>query len=213
MNGVIFDIDGTIVDSFDFDSACYREAVAAVLGDVSVRDDWSKYEHVTDAGILRQICLENGLEFDCAKRVRAKFGDLVAEHLHAKPSACVEIPGSLAFFERLQGDKDFRLGFATGGWHHAALLKLNHVGVRHTGVPIFSSDNHHDRTEIMRMCRDALSRSTENIIYIGDGEWDLEATRVLGWKFIGIGPRLKNKCPVWVPDFTSPGLLPLIKTL
>ena len=38
-------------------------------------------------------------------------------------------------------------------------------------------------------------------MYVGDGEWDLEAAAKLRWGFIGIGDRLKGKTDVWIEDF------------
>lgn len=71
---VIFDIDGTLVDSVAFDARAYVAAVGDVLGNVSLRADWS-YGHVTDSGILRQICEENRLDVaQYEQSVKARFG-------------------------------------------------------------------------------------------------------------------------------------------
>jgi hypothetical protein len=32
----------------------------------------------------------------------------------------------------------------------------------------------------------------ERIVYLGDGSWDLKEAHVLGYEFIGIGPRVKS---------------------
>ena len=56
---VIFDIDGTLVESSGFEDDLYVAAVRDVLGDVCIRKSWSTYRHVTDTGILRQIMEEN----------------------------------------------------------------------------------------------------------------------------------------------------------
>ena len=48
-----------------------------------------------------------------------------------------------------------------------------------------------------------LGNCFHRIVYIGDAEWDMQATHKLGWYFIGIGPRLKGKCEFWVEDFSS----------
>lgn len=54
MNLVMFDIDGTLVESYDFDASCFVQAVQNVL-DICIDTDWSKYVHVTDSGILDEI--------------------------------------------------------------------------------------------------------------------------------------------------------------
>ncbi len=58
---VIFDIDGTLVDSSSFDGQLYIAAIRDVLGDVSMRADLHEYPNHTDTGILMEICKENGL--------------------------------------------------------------------------------------------------------------------------------------------------------
>ncbi len=52
---VIFDIDGTLVESSGFEDDVYISAIGDVLGDVCIRQEWSTYRHVTDTGVLRQI--------------------------------------------------------------------------------------------------------------------------------------------------------------
>ena len=70
---VIFDIDGTLVESSRFEDDLYVAAVRDVLGDVCIRERWSTYRHVTDTGILRQIMEENRIQ-----------GEDIMEMLHAR---------------------------------------------------------------------------------------------------------------------------------
>ncbi len=213
MQGVIFDIDGTLVESFDFDGECYRQAVVEVMGDVSFRSDWGDYPFVTDEGILRQICSDNALVFEHSRDVRSRFGQLVAKRLSLDPTSCTATPGACALVERLRVDPNFQIGFATGGWCHTAHLKLDHVGISHARIPCRSSDDSYDRIAIMESCRAAIECSPDDVVYVGDGEWDMRATKALGWRFIGIGSRLKNQSPVWIPDFESCDFQALIGSL
>jgi len=75
---VIFDVDGTLIDSNEFDSRLYTTAIRDVLGnDVLIRPRWIDYRHVTDAGILRELCGENGIDpASCEARVRTRFGEI-----------------------------------------------------------------------------------------------------------------------------------------
>ena len=82
MIATIFDIDGTLVESFGFDDACYISAIREVLGDVYIHNDWSKYKNVTDTGSLRQIMEENKIqEMGQVEEVRTKFGELIRQYL------------------------------------------------------------------------------------------------------------------------------------
>jgi phosphoglycolate phosphatase-like HAD superfamily hydrolase len=80
---VIFDLDGTLVDTDAFDGALYIETVREVVGDVDVDDSWRRCRNVTDAGVLAQILEESGLsDADHLKvRVRDVFGSKIQRHL------------------------------------------------------------------------------------------------------------------------------------
>ncbi len=81
-------------------------------------------------------------------------------------------------------------GIATGGWEHSARLKLKLSGLERFGLPLASSDDAVKRADIMRIAaRRTLARAAmENMVftYVGDGVWDLQASRELDWAFIGI---------------------------
>ena len=189
---LIFDIDGTLVSSNEFDDRLYRMAILDVLGDVQLRDVLTDYEHVSDSGILRAICRENNMDSAIfAPRIRHRFGELVSMHLSAE--ACAAIPGALSLWNSLCTDARFVLGVATGGWSHTARMKLVAAGYPIEGIALASSDDSHERTQIMQRCR-ALLPPTATTVYIGDGEWDLAAAENLGWRFIGVGNRLRGKC-------------------
>lgn len=51
----MFDIDGTLTESFALDSSAFLDALRDVFGFDDVCDDWAKYQHVTDAGILAEV--------------------------------------------------------------------------------------------------------------------------------------------------------------
>jgi phosphoglycolate phosphatase-like HAD superfamily hydrolase len=199
---IIFDIDGTLVDTAAFEDRLYRTALRETLGDVRIRADWGDYEHVTDRGILRDVCQDNRLDqADIEQRVRTRFGELVSKHLRGT-NTCHGIAGALAFWRALRADPAFEIGIATGGWGHTARMKLNAAGFDCDGIPMATSDDSHERTAIMKHCRAMLDPSISTV-YVGDGEWDLVAAERLGWRFIGVGERLSVKCPHWIRDFHS----------
>lgn len=197
---VIFDIDGTLVDTDGFEGRLYWAAVRETLGDIQIRGDWREYVHVTDIGILRDVCLDNQLEVSgMEQRVRTRFGELVSDHLR-QPGSCAAITGALAFWKTLRADPALEIGIATGGWGHTARMKLDSAGYEYADIPLVTSDDGHERIAIMNHCRAMLAPSIPTV-YVGDGEWDLIAAERLGWEFIGVGERLRGKCERWVPDF------------
>jgi phosphoglycolate phosphatase-like HAD superfamily hydrolase len=203
MIGVVFDIDGTLIDSYDLDERLYRRAVLSETPAVKFRNSWREYRYSTDSGILMEILEEFNLPFNqYYESVRRRFGELVKDHLknggHCKP-----IPGAVSLLKDLSERPDIRIGVATGGWGHTARMKLEGAGFSELSFPMSSSDDAHSRTEIMEICASRMEFPIERFIYVGDAEWDLLAAKELGWGFIGVGERMKGKCDIRVPDFLN----------
>ena len=202
----IFDIDGTLVESSGFEDELYVAAVRDILGDVCIRKTWNTYRHVTDTGILRQIMEDNRIrDEDLVREVREKFGGRIGQYFR-DGGRCDPTIGAIDLIDELRAAPGFAVGFATGGWGHTARMKLEHAGFNPDQAVLASSDDGHERTVIMRKCLDALDakgNSFQQIVYVGDAEWDVRATRELGWHFIGVGPRLKDRCEFWVEDFSQ----------
>ncbi len=203
MINVIFDVDGTLVDSYELDAELFCQAIAEVLGQARIREDWAEYTHVTDSGILAQIFQDNGIAPgpDLEEAVRARFCQLVSTALATQP--CAPVPGAAATIRGLHQKSDVAVGVATGGWSHTARAKLHAAGFETTSWILASSDDHAERTEIMCTCLARLPEPDAPTVYIGDGEWDQIACSNLGWLFVGIGPRLQGKTPIWIKDFAS----------
>ena len=201
---IVFDVDGTLIDSDGFDVACFVEAVREVLGNVVLQDDWRLYRHATDAGILSQILEENGLASSPAlvAEVRDAFGVRVKKYLEAG-GACEAVLGAREAVARLR-EQGMRVGVATGGWSHTAWMKLDRAGIPCDGLPLASSDDSLDRVKIMGESLRRLGGDPGRAIYVGNGDWDRRATLEAGWAFIGIGPLLKGRCGTWVADFLDP---------
>jgi phosphoglycolate phosphatase-like HAD superfamily hydrolase len=191
MHLVMFDIDGTLVDSAGFETALYVDAVRSVLG-TEIDRDWNHYEHVSDSGILEEVLRrarrDSELE-ELTVRVQQRFSSLIRQRLQRSPSSVREIAGAKRLVERLLESPNVRVGIATGGWAPTALLKLAHVGIGTERLGFASSSDARARTDIMRLAAEramggeAFSRAT----YFGDGAWDLRASAALGYDFVAVG--------------------------
>jgi len=201
MNAVIFDIDGTLIESMDFDTALYIKAVKNILGALIIHYDWNYYRKVTDSGILSEILKENGYDDPVPNisAVRSEFGKLMTEYLHGHHVEA--LPGAVHLLQRMKSDSGFAVGIATGGWGHTARLKLAAAGLDIHGIPLCSSDDSYEREGIMEKCLSMMGSGFDAIYYVGDAEWDIAATHRLGWEFIGIGQIVQAKCKKWVIDF------------
>ena len=192
-DAVIFDLDGTLLDSAAMDEALYKEAVEAVLGSVRFRDGLGEYDDVSDTGILLQTFAHHDLEpaDDLIGRVKHQFVQLLREFVQ-REGPFREIPGAGQVMDCLRESPRHRVAIATGGWLESARLKLETAGLNRPDVPLATSDDAVRRTDIMQAALRALGGECASVTYFGDGEWDRQACVRLGWRFRAVGPVLNG---------------------
>jgi len=193
MYHVMFDIDGTLVQSNDFDSKCFVDAVKEVIG-ISLDGNWSKYKHVTDSGILNEIIISHGLQEQEQKihnSVKEIFVSKIETHL--QQSSISQIEGASTFLSQLRQRSNVSISIATGGWLESAMLKLQYANIDFEDIPIGSSNDHFSRTEIMKLAhKKMIGDSKHPISYFGDGSWDKKACENLGYNFIAVGKGVEH---------------------
>lgn len=191
MHAVIFDIDGTLLDSTAVDDEIFHGALHHVLGPIKFRDSLAEYEFVSDSGILQQVIVDSDLLHlpDPTDKVIAAFVDGLSEHFSAN-GAFPEIPGARSFLASLQSSQDHYVAIATGGWSASARLKLETAEFDLDDIHVSTADVNPDRTEIMRAALDRPEQEYNSITYYGDGIWDRDACEKLGWDFVPVGPKL-----------------------
>jgi phosphoglycolate phosphatase-like HAD superfamily hydrolase len=192
---VVFDVDGTLVQSVSLDTELYDRAFLETFGVRLPSTDWSTYENATDSGIVREAVSRLGLPRERIRDMRQRFIDLVSQLPALEPVAGVH-----ALLRELRR-RDVRLGIATGGWAPASRYKLNAAHVDVSGLPLVGSDDFFRREDILRTVIERVGGGGE-VTYVGDGPWDAAASKNLGIGFIGIcrdgqlGPRA-------IPDFAD----------
>jgi len=187
MHAVVFDIDGTLLDSVSVHRALDIAAVEKVLGKVRIRENWNEYEHVSDSGTLEQILRDNALRRD--SNVIAAIKNAFVEALRGHIEECgpfKEIPGALEFVRGISEASGRRFGYATGSWAASALLKLESAGFPVQGVPLSSGDDSPRRRAIMENALRQLG-PCDAVTYYGDGKWDREGALSLNWHFVPVG--------------------------
>jgi phosphoglycolate phosphatase-like HAD superfamily hydrolase len=195
MHLIMFDLDGTLVDSNPIDSDCYLQALVDVFGfDLSTIDrDWGNYPHVTDVGILQTLCqteLGRAPTPDEVSRYQQRF--LALLHIEIGKQPLQSIAGASEILAQLSSDPHYAIALATGAWGKTARLKLQVTGLDRLISTTACADDAYARVEIMRC---AYNRSIsayqqsqfESVTYIGDGVWDGIAAKDLDYHFIGIG--------------------------
>ena len=195
MQLVMFDIDGTLVDSSGFDGELFARAVRDVLG-VEVDRTWQSYRNVTDSGILGEVIARHEIDSETAPSdVKHRFIELVGDYLCDSGNTVQEIPGAGALLSRLQATPGFSLAIATGGWRETAEMKLAHVGIEAGHIPLATSSDAEARADIMRRAErlagtgQPFARRT----YFGDRLWDRNASAELGYSFIAVGDRVEHQ--------------------
>ena len=195
MNLIVFDIDGTLTDSTTVDGNCFVQAVSEVFGFEDIDQNWANYRHVTDSGILSQLCTEQLKRLptlDEQERVERRFVTLLSEQFESQPGVhCKPTVGASLLLSRLtEASSPWKVAIATGGWKRSAELKLHQAGLDLSGIPTATASDAENRIDIMKL---AISRAgvsdwkSVRKLYVGDGVWDLKASRELGIGFVGIG--------------------------
>lgn len=191
MPHIIFDIDGTLTQSMQLDDICFVRALAEVWDFHDVDTDWSKYKHVTDAGLLHELHETRTGRPPTTGELHAfrdHFLALLAQMLAENPIA--PITGAPAILAHLTAQTDYGVSLATGAWGASASLKMRSAGMRFEDHPAASSDDAPDRVTIMQLSRQRAAARfghREQVVYVGDGLWDARACQALGWPFLGIG--------------------------
>ncbi|ADK84992.1 Haloacid dehalogenase domain protein hydrolase [Desulfarculus baarsii DSM 2075] len=188
MHLVMFDIDGTLVQSTGFDSDCFQSSVRDVLG-THIDPNWGRYTHVTDDGVLGQILDEHNVR-EGRERIFGSVKELFIQRIanHIAEHGVRPVPGAREFLAALAARDDVRLALATGGWLQTAELKLRAAAIDYAEIPIATSDDHYSRVKIMETaalrggCGQCVSKT-----YFGDADWDMKASAKLGYNFVLVG--------------------------
>ena len=212
----IFDVDGTLVQSYELEGECFVAAFHDAFGIGDIDTDWGRYDHVTDPGIAAQIIRERrGREpgADELVRLQSAFQVRLAEAA-GRADAFAPVPGAAGLLTALRARPGWTLALATGGWRNAARLKIGRAGLDLDDVPAAHGEDGPSRHAIVTA---AIARAKEHAgvddfagsVCIGDGVWDVHTATDLGLPCIGIGsgPRAERLASAGAfrvfPDFTD----------
>ncbi|WP_325894608.1 HAD family hydrolase [Grimontia sp. NTOU-MAR1] len=193
MKHIMFDIDGTLIQSYDFDEKCFMDAVHEVTG-IAIKNDWEAYPHVTDRGILQTFIERQAPQYsleELENRVKPVFIRNIEQTI--KESPAVEVKGAKRFLMHVLKNNDYIVSVATGGWRETARLKLQSAGFDTDNLIIASSNDHHARIEIMAIAQAEADPSKGlPITYFGDAIWDVKACAASGVNLVIVGERVDH---------------------
>ncbi len=210
----ILDLDGTLMPSAEIDNQCFWQAVFECYNLHDAPPNLHGFTHVTDSGILNEWCpriIGREATREETARIRQRFLQLLQTAASRQPELFSPIDGVENWLQAVADSPHVFAGIATGGWDHSARLKLSLSGLDRFELPLASSDNAIARTKIMQVAARRVQQAhlLEDVLisYVGDGIWDLQASRSLEWDFIGIASgdqaqRLREAGAEYIrPDF------------
>jgi phosphoglycolate phosphatase len=195
MRLVLFDIDGTLLNSAGLGRASMRLALGAIFG--SPGNPAYRYDGKTDKQIVRDVMR---LEGHSDYHIDARMDELIATYLEGLREGAKSgkfdvrpLDGVLDLLDALEPRKDVILGLLTGNVETGARTKLKAAGIDpdRFRVNAFGSDHEH-RPELPAV---AQRRASEQLgleivggrmVVIGDTPADIECGRSLGAKAIGV---------------------------
>lgn len=197
MNLVIFDIDGTVVNSVEADDSCFIQTFIDLYQIDLTGVDWNDFEHVTDSGLTHSIFQKN-FGVSPTKSDFNKIQDHFFNLISLRGDEFQEILGASKFINLLGQSPNTVVAFATGGWRKSACIKLQALNLTADNIVLRSADDHFKRTEITQLAIDASKKAHgvkefESVTYFGDGLWDLRAAHELGIAFVGLDSKGDNK--------------------
>ena len=194
---ILFDVDGTLVDT----AGAGRKAVERAFAEVFGADDLDgaagvAYAGRTDPVILEAIAEALGVATDvfCSSRsiLEASFVREIQSEMRRPDPRRRALPGVTALLQTLEPMAGVHLGLLTGNMEAGARAKLEPFGLnRFFPSGGFASD-HADRREIARIARDRLSELSgidfdpAHVTVVGDTEHDVDCARANGFRAVAV---------------------------
>jgi phosphoglycolate phosphatase-like HAD superfamily hydrolase len=190
-NLIVFDIDGTLLQSIATHQSALTQAMAASC--LLHRDaEWSHYANHTDSGVFYEAYeLSFGKppsDAEC-RDFEALFQTCYDGLKTAQEDA--EIPGAVALLRRLEASGEWLIAYATGSYRGPAEHKLQRLGVAGGSPVLVTASEFRTRRDIVaeairRRLAGVESGRRRRIFSVGDGAWDATTAAELGLHFIGV---------------------------
>jgi phosphoglycolate phosphatase-like HAD superfamily hydrolase len=210
---ILFDVDGTLVDTVNAGRRALERAFAAVHGIDAIASTANRirFAGMTDSGIFRALASAAGVDPEQFAATSgslhdAYFRELTAEMERPEPRRRT-LPGVTALLEELQQRNEVHVGLITGNLERGARIKLDAFDLnRFFPGGGFGSD-HEERREVARTAWRSMCRLTgiefprQRVVVVGDTELDVDCARANGFKAVAVDSG-------WVPRETLEGAAP-----
>lgn len=176
---VLFDLDGTIVDSGWMILESFRHATATVLG-----------REIPDEVLLARVGsghLEDQMrEFDADRAM--ELADAYRQHYAPLHSELEAFPGMLDLLQRLDGEGR-KLGIVTAKRHDIVELAFEALGFRDLMDVVVGSDaapRGKPYPDQILLALERLDAEPDDTAYVGDAPFDIAAAKAAGVHAIGV---------------------------
>jgi phosphoglycolate phosphatase-like HAD superfamily hydrolase len=195
MRLVLFDIDGTLLNSGGLGRASMQRALGMVFG--SPGNPSYRYDGKTDKQIVRDVMR---LEGHSDEHIDSRMEKLIELYLDGLRTGAKSgkfnvrpLEGVVELLDALEAREDVVLGLLTGNVEPGARTKLTAAGINpdRFRVNAFGSD-HEYRPELPAIAQRRASETLgidiagDRLVVIGDTPADIECGRELGAKAIGV---------------------------
>ena len=190
---IVFDVDGTLVGGERHDWACFDQAIEAVLSFKPTPEFFASLPEITAQAMAAEAVARVGREKGkgLEENIRDEYlRRLRLVHLN-DPLAFPARNGVVGLLARLSKLNGVGVAIATGDWRSTSSFKLGAAGIDTSTMPMATSSDAPSRSEIIQLAARRAKRPLSDVVYIGDGVWDLKACKALGVPFIGTGARLE----------------------
>jgi phosphoglycolate phosphatase-like HAD superfamily hydrolase len=197
----LFDLDGTLCQTYYADDNSFVKAASKVIGHPFDKTSWRGCEHLTDSAIFDHFYKSknsNIPEKTVVDEMKFHFMSILEEKYEIDQSFFKEIPGAADFIQQINSYQTHKIGVATGGWSHIADFKLNKIGLNPDQIEVIGSDDHYSKVDftaalINRIKLKNGKNDFKHIYYFGDSLYDKACCETLGIEFIGIDFKQDNR--------------------
>lgn len=195
MRLVLFDIDGTLLNSGGMGKASMQRALGLIFG--APGNPSYRYDGKTDKQIVRDVMRMEG---HSDEHIDSRMEELIEVYLEGLRTGASSgnfkvrpLDGVVEILDALEARDDVILGLLTGNVEPGARIKLEAAGIDpdRFRVNAFGSDHEH-RPELPAIARRrageqlGLDLAGDRLVVIGDTPADIECGRSLGAKAIGV---------------------------
>jgi phosphoglycolate phosphatase-like HAD superfamily hydrolase len=197
----LFDLDGTLCQTYYADDDSFVKAASKVIGVPFDKTSWRGCEHLTDSAIFEHFYVntkDKKPEKHIIEEMQFQFIEILKNKHETNKSFFKEIPGATKFVNQIIDHPKSFVGVATGGWKHIAEFKLKNIGLNTNHLEFIGSDDHHSKVDfteaLIKKIRGKLKISSfDHTYYFGDSLYDKACCEILGIEFIGIDYKKDNR--------------------